>query len=62
MFKVLSREALENVAVKLAQNCAVDALEEVLEGYREQTLNAVRNEYNEHVRQSIVANTVPARQ
>ena len=60
MFKLLSREALENVAVKLAQNCAVDALEEVLEGYREQTLKAVRKEYNEHVRQSIVANNILA--
>ena len=60
MFKLLSREDLENIAVKLAQNCAVDALEEVLEGYREQTLIAVRKEYNEHVRQSIVANNILA--
>ena len=56
MFKLLPREDLLNIAVKLAQNCALDALEEVLQGYRSVALNAAQKKYNEHVRQSIVAN------
>ena len=60
IFKLLPREDLEIAAVKLAQNCAVDALEDVLKGYRRQALTAVRKKYNEHVRQSIVANNLLA--
>ena len=45
-----------NIAVKLAQNCALDSLEEVLQVYRRQALIVAQKKYNEHVRQSIVAN------
>ena len=56
MFELLPREDLVNIAVKLAQNCALDSLEEVLQVYRRQALIVAQKKYNEHVRQSIVAN------
>ena len=42
IFKLLPREDLENLAVKLAQNCTQDSLADVLQGYREQALVAVK--------------------
>ena len=56
IFKLLPREDLEIAAARLAQHCAVDALEDVLKGYRAQAHTAVKKKYNEHVRLSIVAN------
>ena len=60
IFKLLPREDLEIAAARLAQHCAVDALEDVLKGYRAQAHTAVKKKYNEHVRQSIVANNLLA--
>ena len=60
IFKLLPREDLEIAAARLAHHCAVDALEDVLKGYRTQALTAVKKKYNEHVRQSIVANNLLA--
>lgn len=61
IFKLLPREDLENAAVKLAHDCAVDSLGDVLQAYRRQALIAVKKKYNEHVRQSIVANNLLAK-
>jgi len=55
IFKLLPREGLEIAAARLAHHCAVDALEDVLKGYRAQAHTAVKKKYNEHVRRSIVA-------
>ena len=56
MFKLLPKEDLVKIAVQLAQNCALDSLEEVLHAYRRKAHDVARTKYNEHVQQSIVAN------
>lgn len=58
MFPLLPKKDLVTIAVHLAQHCAADSLEEVLQSYRQQASDVAQRKYNEQVQDSIVANRV----